>query len=256
MSKRRVPTETARGRAATNAPRTLIELAYARLREDIIEMRLPPGSRLRIEHLRDHYGVSAGTLREAITRLVSDALVEAEGQRGFRVAPMSIADLADLTELRLHIELDALRRSIRHGDERWRRQLEQAYEELSTCPATPESRKRWEALNGRFHEVLIAGQASPWTLRVWRVLTRHGERYRCLSIVCGRPEGRDVRQEHRKIFEAAMDGNEARAALALEVHIRATLDALVQSNAPCLVGSAPIQVPLAARPGIPDGNPR
>jgi len=59
----------------------------------------------------------AGTLREAITRLVSDALVEAEGQRGFRVVPISMEDLADLTELRLHIELDALRQSMRHGDE-------------------------------------------------------------------------------------------------------------------------------------------
>jgi len=59
----------------------------------------------------------AGTLREAITRLVSDAMVEAEGQRGFRVLPMSMEDLADLTELRLHIELDALRQSMRHGDE-------------------------------------------------------------------------------------------------------------------------------------------
>ena len=69
------------------ASRTLIESAYAELRDDIIEGVLAPGEKLRVEHLKDRYGVGAGTLREAITRLVSDALAVAEGQRGFRVAP-------------------------------------------------------------------------------------------------------------------------------------------------------------------------
>ena len=90
--------------------RTLIEQAYRQLRDDIIEGRLAPGEKLRVEHLRRHYAVGAGTLREAITRLVSDALVEAEGQRGFRVAPVALDDLEDLTRLRLHIEIEAYAR--------------------------------------------------------------------------------------------------------------------------------------------------
>ena len=60
---------------AESGSRTLIERAYAQLRDDIIEGRLVPGEKLRVEHLKEHYRVSAGTLREAITRLVSDALV-------------------------------------------------------------------------------------------------------------------------------------------------------------------------------------
>jgi len=228
MSKRRVPRDDTAPVAA--GPRTLIEQAYVRLRDDIVDGRLRPGEKLRIEHLRAHYGVGAGTLREAITRLVSDALVQTQGQHGFRVAPMSIDDLADLTELRLHIELDALRQSIRHGGEAWRQTLTVAYHELSACPVSPEYRKRWEALNTRFHEVLITGRPSPWTLRVWRVLARHGERYRSLAIALHTAQGRDVDAEHRQIFEAAMEGNEARAALALEAHIRATLDSLVRAQ--------------------------
>lgn len=228
MSKRRVPLEVVD--EFSPGHRTLIEQAYVRLRDDIVEGRLLPGERLRIEHLRASYGVGAGTLREAITRLVSDALVQAEGQRGFRVAPMSIADLADLTELRLHIELDALRQSIRHGGPLWREALSAAYQALRACPASPEYRKRWEALNTRFHEVLIAGRASPWTSRVWRVLARHGERYRRVAIGLNGTQGRDVDAEHRQIYEAAMEGNEARAALALEAHIRATFDLLARTE--------------------------
>ena len=77
----------------SGASRTLTEQTYNDLRTDIVEGRLLPGSKLRIEHLRQRYQVGAGTLREALTRLVSDALVTAEGQRGFRVSPIAMDDL-------------------------------------------------------------------------------------------------------------------------------------------------------------------
>ena len=215
---------------SAGAARTLIERAYSHLRDDIVEGVLVPGEKLRVEHLKTRYAVGAGTLREAITRLVSDALVVAEGQRGFRVADIAIDDLLDLTELRLHVEIDALRRSIRVGDEAWRARLQASFDELSAYeqPVQPEQRKRWEWLNSRFHECLISGHASPWTLRVLRTLARHGERYRRYAI--GLPDsGRDVHAEHRELFELAMAGNEARAALALEAHIRTTPELLIQA---------------------------
>lgn len=210
--------------------RTLIERAYAQLRDDIVEGRLAPGEKLRVEHLKARYGVGAGTLREAITRLVSDALAVAEGQRGFRVAPIALEDLHDLTQLRLHIEIDALRQSIRKGDDAWRARLQQVFDELSAIeqPIQAENHARWEQLNARFHETLTSAHESPWTVKVLRLLSRHGERYRRYAIGLA-DSGRDVHAEHREIFEYAMAGMEARAALALEAHIRATPDLLIRA---------------------------
>lgn len=216
----------------SSASRTLIERSYARLRDDIVEGRFKPGEKLRVEHLKARYQVGAGTLREAITRLVSDALVVAEGQRGFRVAPMTLADLEDLTRLRLHIEIDALRQSMRRGDAAWRAQLQQAYDELSQLeqPIRPEQSAAWEQRNLRFHDALIAACDSPWTIKVLRLLGRHSERYRRCAM--GLTESRrDVHEEHRQIFEMAMSGQEARAALALEAHICATPELLARSGA-------------------------
>lgn len=212
-------------------PRTLIEQTYAHLRDDIVEGRLAPGEKLRVEHLRQDYGVSAGTLREAMTRLVSDALVVAEGQRGFRVAPIALQDLVDLTELRIHIEIDALRQSIRRGDEAWRARVRDAFAELSSYeqPIRLELRPQWERLNNRFHESLIAAAASPWTTRLLRMLARHGERYRRYAMRLP-ASARDVHAEHAELFEATMQGKEARAALSLESHIRATADLLVAAE--------------------------
>ncbi len=103
----------------TAAPRTLVERAYLALRQDVVCGKLAPSERLRVEHLKDQYEVGAGTLREALSLLVSDALVTSEGQRGFRVAPISLADLEDVTNTRVMLETEALRQSIRHGDAQW-----------------------------------------------------------------------------------------------------------------------------------------
>lgn len=214
-----------------NGARTLIERSYLLLREDIVEGRIAPGERLRVEHLKDRYGVGAGTLREAITRLVSDALVVAEGQRGFRASPLSIEDLQDLTALRLHIEIEELRMSIRCGDARWRAELASAHARLSEAgpPSLPGQRRAWEALNARFHDALISGHASPWTKKVLGLLACSGERYRCLAMNLPGSR-RDVQGEHRQIYEAAMAGQDVRAALALEAHIRATPDLIVEAH--------------------------
>lgn len=207
--------------------RTLIERTYNQLRLDIVEGRLSPGEKLRVEHLKNRYEVGAGTLREAMSRLVSDNLIVAEGQRGFRVAPIAINDLEDITHMRIQLEIEALRQSIQRGDSAWRDKLTQVHDELDALgnPGNTDNRKQWELMNARFHAVLIESHASAWTLRFLDMLSRHGERYRRLSISLKLP-GRDVQAEHRDIFKSAVSGNDVRAALALEAHIRATSDAL------------------------------
>jgi DNA-binding GntR family transcriptional regulator len=207
--------------------KTLAEQAYLRLRQHIIEGTYPPGAKLRVEHLKDDYGVGATTLREALNRLVSEALVVAEGQKGFRVTPMSLADLADITQLRIHIEVDCLRQSVRRGDKAWENRVRQSFERLSAYeqPISLAQRPDWEVCNRRFHDDLISAAASPWTRLILRILSQHGERYRRLCI--GLPSSRrDVHREHTEIFEAAMRRADARAALALEDHISTTLTML------------------------------
>lgn len=215
--------------AAPASGRTLIERTYERLRDDILDGVLAGDEKLRVQHLKEHYDASAGTLREAITRLVSDALVITEGQRGFRVAPISAADFDDLTQLRIHIEIEALRQSMRNGNARWRDNLREVWIDLSALeqPLRPENAKAWEKLNTAFHEALLAGCNSPWTLRVLRLLARQSERYRRFAI-SRVAVGRDVHAEHREIYESVLAGNELRAALALEAHIARTAELITR----------------------------
>src|SRR3954451_12922901 len=77
---------------------------YRRIRADIVFGRLRPGQKLKLETLRESYGVSVSTLREILSRLTADGFVIAEGKRGFEVAPVSSGNLKELAELRLLLE--------------------------------------------------------------------------------------------------------------------------------------------------------
>src|SRR4026209_1904040 len=95
------------------------EKAYRRLRNDIIFGRLAPSQKLRLEALKDAYGISVSTLRELLNRLTSEGLVVAESARGFEVAPVSGGNFVKPTKLGLRLESLALQRSFVRGDMDW-----------------------------------------------------------------------------------------------------------------------------------------
>src|ERR1700742_2267586 len=92
---------------------------YRRIRSGIVFARLQPGQRLRLENLRESYGVSVSTLREILNRLASEGFVVAEARRGFEVAPISAGNLRELAELRILLEGHALQTSFASADMEW-----------------------------------------------------------------------------------------------------------------------------------------
>lgn len=211
-------------------PSTLTEGTYLQLRRDIIEGRLPPGQRLRVEHLKDHYNAGAGTLREALSLLLSDALVISEGQRGFHVAPMSLSDLEDITKTRILLEGEALRQSISAGDDGWEARLMAAFHMLTKTEEKLGEREQgrlreWEGRNRDFHEALIAACDSRWLRYLIGLLYRQSERYRHL-VISRATLKRDVHAEHTAIFEAALARDHKRASEAIEHHIMLTFESI------------------------------
>lgn len=214
----------------TPEPKTLVEGAYHRLRRDIIEGIHPPGEKLRVEHLKDQYEVGAGTLREALLLLVTDALVVAQGQRGFRVAPISVADFEDITRTRVLLETEALRQSIARGDEAWEASVVAAFHRLSRAEQKLAEHsagvtEEWEARNRAFHEALIAACPSRWIRHFQYILYQQSERYRRISLF-QQPIARDIHAEHQSLCDATVARDATRATSILSEHILRTLDAV------------------------------
>ncbi len=210
---------------ADPAPKTLTDYVYGQLRADIIDGKLPPDSKLKIEHLRNEYNVGATPLREALSRLSSDGFVITEGQRGFRVSPISPDDLDDVTELRVTLELKALRNSIQHGKEDWESRVVATYYQLSKAEESDlfANLETWEQRNHDFHWALISACTSKWLLHFYNTLYDQHKRYRNISLVANLGQ-RDVHAEHQRIYEAALRRDVETACHETEAHIRQTAD--------------------------------
>lgn len=209
--------------SAEGGPKSLIGETYLGLRKDIIEGRYAPGEKLRVEHLKAKYDVSGSTLREALALLVSDSLVVPQAQRGFRVAPMSMDDVVDLTRTRIMLECAAVRDAIKYGDDQWEARVVSAYHMLSRAEERLASDLKdvlpeWERRNQEFHEALVSACPSRWVLRFRSILYQQSQRYRQLSAVKSEVPA-SIHEEHREIFEAAMARDVDRADKVLAKHI-------------------------------------
>lgn len=220
--------------------KTLAGRVYEKLREDIVGGRLAPDSKLKLEQLLSDYSVGMSPLREALSRLVGDMLVTSQGQRGFRVAPLSLAELEDIAKTRAFLETEALSKSIQNGDDDWLEALERAYRELADSEQALEDVddeppveivSHWEECNRLFHRALLSACGSEWLLRLNGILNQQMERYRRLSLQHSRGH-RDVAGEHYAIYRAAKDRKILKACELIEQHLNLTTtevrDALVE----------------------------
>lgn len=214
-----------------DVPHTLATSIYGRLRRDILRGVFRPGERLRLDALCDRYEIGATPLREALNRLSAEELVNREEQRGFRVAPVSLSDLAELTKTLCWITELALRESIRNGDAGWEEAVVLAAHRLSRVPREGEEgytsfNPEWEERHRAFHLALIGACGSRWLIDFYAMLMDRNTRYRYLAFADG-SEPRDVEAEHQAIIDAVLSRDADRAVAAANAHLRRTTDSVV-----------------------------
>ncbi|MGE5794375.1 MAG: GntR family transcriptional regulator [Bacteroidota bacterium] len=221
--------------AAADAPGgvTLATAISDRIRSEILSGKKKPGTKLRLDEIKAEFGVSWSPIREGLSRLLAEGLVTTEDQRGFRVAPVSRDDLADIIRNRVALESMALRASIERGDDAWEADLLSAHHRLSKFETRRwEGREldEWETWHRTYHDALIRGCGSPILLQFCGVLHDMNARYRRLFLSTHEPD-RDVAAEHRAIAEATLARDVAGACRLLEAHIERTGRNILQSMA-------------------------
>ena len=213
--------------------KSLTSQAFERIRNDVLLGVLRPSERLKIQALSERYEIGATAVREALSRLVTDGLVDSEDQKGFCVSAVSRNDLIDLTETRIAIEGMAVRKAVTHGDVEWEAQVLSSFHRLSRTPqpTTLANHAAWALAHRQFHESLVAQCGSPWLLRLCAMLYDKSERYRNLAERSTRPEERDTASEHRGLMEAiAMERDADKAVALISGHFRATTDVILHAG--------------------------
>jgi len=206
------PDEGRRGRQAQ-------EIAQA-LRSEIISGALPQGSELRQQFLAERFRVSRMPIREALRRLEAEGLILFTPNKSARVAPLSIADLQEIYEMRIAAETLALRRSL---PELSNAQIDRAAEiqvRLETAPVS-----EFGALNDAFHGTLYRPCGMPRLLAHIEVLSNAADRYLRVIVASLDYAGKSHR-EHHKLLEACRKRDEVAALTCLARHIQQAGEAL------------------------------
>jgi len=209
---------------------TVAEQIFLRLRADILAAKLRPGEKLQIEKLREIYEVGSTPLREALSRLSSSNLVVAEGQRGFRVAPVSRDELLDIAKTRAWVEGIALRAAIAAGDRNWEAQILAAAHRLQRLSDEVGEihNDEWFRENEAFHNALVAAGNAPHLMQIRAQLYSLSDRYRRLAGVVA---PRDVDREHQDITRAVLARNAELAVEITENHFVTTVEVILRSGA-------------------------
>lgn len=210
------------------ATATRATAVYERLRSDIAHGLLEPGSKLRVEAMCARFDVGANPLREALSRLSSEGLVDRTDLRGFSVAPLNWDELPILTNNRIQLESIALRESIAHRDRALEDELVLLMHRLSRTPRSLAdghyvSNPEWETLHSDFHRAILSRCPSRWLRGFCESLADEAYRFRQMAADQGHAK-RNEHNEHRVIFEAVIDGRADDAVLALENHFSRTAD--------------------------------
>jgi DNA-binding GntR family transcriptional regulator len=215
--------------------KSLTAAVASALQNDLVRGRYLPGAKLPIMKLARDYGVSPGAVREALSRLVSENLVEFNEQRGFRAAPVSRAALFDIARTRVRVDAHALRDAIRLGDVDWEADVIAIHHRLVNCPERDDQasdmRADWQRLHRIFHRTLIAACGSEWLIRFHDLLYDQMIRYRSLAGALQLDLRRNVKEEHGAIVDAVIARDADAAAVAIEQHYMKTANLLAEVTA-------------------------
>ncbi|WP_211754468.1 GntR family transcriptional regulator [Nocardioides gansuensis] len=208
----------AKSSAPTGIPRaTFASMVGERIRSNIIEGVLPPGSQLHEVELAASFGVSRGPVREALQRLIQEGLLRSEPHRGVFVPVMSAADIDDIYLARQALETAAVQRITA------RSRTASAYKAMDKIVRAMEAAEKaddWKTVANRdleFHSALVAAAESPRLERMFSTVI--SETRLCLTVLTSSYEARDdLVEEHRQICELLRNDDTAGAVALLKKH--------------------------------------
>jgi GntR family transcriptional regulator, carbon starvation induced regulator len=214
--------------------------AFDLLRQDILNGVFIPGQPLPVSDLSDRYGLSATPLREALSRLAEKQLVVASANRGWRVAPVSLAEFEDISRARHAIESALLDDAMAQGGLDWESGIVGAHHRLKqTVPPLGEddtlaNRQRWIAAHDAFHTALLGAARSAWLKGFYTQTVEQLQRHHqaVLFHTANRPTPRNLPallrtalsvDRHTQLMTPVLVRDRAAAQAELARHIETTL---------------------------------
>jgi GntR family transcriptional regulator, rspAB operon transcriptional repressor len=199
------------------------------LRRAIIDLELPPGTRLSEQDLAGRLGVSRQPVREALIALAKTNLVEILPQRGTSVVKISVTKMMEARFVREAIEIAVVRRACEAFNRETRQRIEHLLESQRAAAANGDHHgfRRYDEM---FHMALSTGAGCPMAWRTVEDIKAHMDRV-CLLTLPGAEAMLPLVEQHREIIAAVDAQDPDRAEEAMRHHLSAILGALPRVEA-------------------------
>ena len=204
---------------------TRATMVYDRLRKEILTGKFRPSEKLLIDAIANTYEVGNNAVREALSRLAAERLVDRHERRGYFAAPMGLEAWRTLGKTRIWVETLALRESMLNRTDAWEENIVVAYHRLSKIGTKDEFSQglpAWNVEHRNFHRALIANCGSHWLLEFCEQLADQAGRYIYVSNLY-RVSPRDGNAEHEVLMKAVIGGDIENAQEVLTAHFTKTL---------------------------------
>lgn len=210
------------GGEISNVP--LGERIADQLRDLILDGVLAPGAPLVETSLAAELGVSRAPVRQALRILGLDGLVETVPYRGTTVRGLDRRDVEELLRIRTLHEGFAIRCIVERGDHSACDVLYACCDEMATVGGDVAALNRADA---RFHASLIEVADHALLITLWRTISMQ---VRHVMAMCNRrvADARVIAAHHRRIVDAIAAGEDERATMLLEAHVRDVIELVLR----------------------------
>jgi DNA-binding GntR family transcriptional regulator len=199
---------------------SLTDRAYKEIKNWIIHYKLKPGVQLRIDELSSALGMSQTPVREALSKLEHEHLVDRHPQKGYVVRVLNLKDVSDIYDLRMALEIVAAEEAATRMKDADRKRLSHLLEEIDIHIKKAEKAKVL-ALEQEFHMRIMEATGN-WFLteilgsifdRIWMIQN--------VNILTS-DHLIDAHQQHMEIYKALEKADSLKSAALMKKHLKFT----------------------------------
>jgi DNA-binding GntR family transcriptional regulator len=211
-------------------PQSLHEQTYQALRMAILSGELGSGHRLVETQLAKALQVSRTPIREALKQLHRERLVMADANGGLRVTQLTVEDAIHLYDCRISLEQLSVTEACRNIDLSQLSRLELVVaqaESMGDKPSHQLTNCQLLHIDHQFHRLLAEFSNNPWLVSLLDQVFAQMELLR-MRTMQQNPKVLEIRQEHRRIYEAVAAKDTEQAVGAIVEHLSASKKRVIQ----------------------------
>ena len=205
---------------------TLSELAYESIKAQILSCKIRPGERINIDQYSENLGVSTTPVREALSKLQQEGLVQYIPRTGWKISRISKQEFRKLQEVKSLLEITLAERAlpfIKPNDIPQMILLNNEMRELfKPCAGGKPDLERLLEANDRFHMYIFKFYDNDIMIEILQQ-TWNNLRYARLIWISSEEFLNNFYEEHNEIIAAIKDRNGAALRDAVEKHLRCGL---------------------------------